>query len=156
MAYSTYLASISEEQVQRLRTEPDGRLRPSCLVSVSHLIAYWVQIQPLGHLLGEAIDGGFKLSDRLWHPLLQPTYHPPEHVRRILSSLSEACEQATSVPILTHDWFGIEIGKVLKVFGDAAAHGYCVVKMLQPPADAERASRVHIPLEVAPENPTVA
>lgn len=132
MAYSTYLATVPELDVRHIKNDSLTQVGTRRVVSVSHLIAYWVDVQPLGRLLGEAIDGGCKLSDELWHPLQPPTYHPPTSVQWLLSSLSEAWKHVTirySFP--EDDWYRIEIEKVLGVFRDAANRGHCVVKMLQ-------------------------
>ena len=119
MAYPTSLASVSEEQVRRLTADPSWTLEHSRVVTVSHLIAYWVQAQPLGRLLGEAIDGGVVLSDALWHLLRPPAYHPPDRVASLLTSLSEAWAQAAAEhPVPADDWYRVEIEKVLDVFGE--------------------------------------
>jgi hypothetical protein len=99
-------------------------------------------------LLGETIDGGNVLAATLRHPLRPPTCHPPERVRALLILLSEAWEQAMERhPVPPDDWYRVEIEKVLEVFRDAAARGNCIVKLLHPPADTERARHVLIPLE---------
>ena len=73
---------------------------------------------------------------------------PPERVRALLTLLSDAWEQAMERhPVPPADWYRVEIEKVLEVFRDAAARGNCVVKLLHPPADTERARGVLIPLE---------
>jgi hypothetical protein len=152
MAYVTYLASVPEDQVRRLASDPSRTLDASVTVVVSHLIAYWVEAQPLGRLLGEAVDGGRVLGDAFWHPLRPPGYHPPDRVASLLRSLSEAWEQAVAEhPLPAGDWYRVEIEKVLTVFCDAAGRGgHCVVSVLGPPSDPERASRVRIPLGTEP------
>src|SRR3954452_14155435 len=128
MAYRTYLASVSEDQVRRLASDPSGTLDASDTVTVSHLVAYWVQAQPLGQLLGEAIDGGRVLSEALWHPLRPPLYHPPDHVVSLFGLLSEAWNLETARhPLPADDWYRLEIEKVLKVLRDAGGRGHCVV-----------------------------
>lgn len=154
MAYANYLASVAEEQVASLADDPSRALDPHALVVVSHLVPYWVQVQPLGKLLVEAIDGGHVLCAALWHPLRPPVYHPPGRVVGLDGELSRAWERAASAhPVPETDWYRIEIGKVLKVYRDAAEHGLCVVSALAPPVDAERASRVHVPLKTTPAAP---
>ena len=154
MAYGNYLASVLEEQINALRTDPSGTLAPSVVQRVSHVIAYWVGVQPLGRLLGEAIDGGLVLSHALRHPLRSPVYYPPDRVVALHQDLCRAWQLATSEhPLPETDWYRIEIEKVLKVFRDAAERGPCVVSVLEPPMDQERASRVRIPLAGRPGLP---
>jgi hypothetical protein len=40
---------------------------------------------------------------------------------------------------------------VLRVFEDATTQSHCIVSVLQPPADAERATRVQLPIDGVPE-----
>lgn len=133
MAYLTYLVSVPPTEVERLRSDPDVPVSRSLTVTVSHLIAYWVQIQPIGQLLGNAIDGGMVLNSGLRHRLRDPCYHDPETVRSLSMQLSEAWQQATSAePIPPDDWYRIEIEKVLRLFAHAAGRGECVVSVLEP------------------------
>jgi hypothetical protein len=146
VAYLTYLASAPPAEVTALRVDHTTLLTPSLVVAVSHLIASWVQVQPLGELLGQAIDGGTELNSALWHPLRPPCYHEPEAVRALHAQLTEAWQRtlaAQSIP--EDDWYRVEIEKVLRIFGHAAERGDCVVSALQAPFDAERAARVRIP-----------
>lgn len=83
MAYGNYLASVSENEITNLAAQPTELLDAHKIEIVSHLVAYWVKVQPLGRVLGEAIDGGNVLSEALWHPLRRPKY-----TRRIELSLS--------------------------------------------------------------------
>jgi hypothetical protein len=133
VAYLNHLYSVPLAEVEALRDDPDAPIRPSLSVSVSHLVAYWVQVQPLGRLLGQAIDGGLELNDTLRHQLRAPCYHGPEVVRTLYSLLVSAWLQVTSVEeIPPDDWYRIEIEKVLRVYSHAAERGECVVSMLEP------------------------
>jgi hypothetical protein len=146
VAYLTYLVSVPPAEVAALRADGTTSLTPSLKVGVSHLIGYWVQVQPLGQLLGQAIDGGTALSTELWHPLRDPCYHEPEAVQSLLAQLDAVWQQVTtSTPMQEDDWYRIEIEKVLRLFRHAAQRGECVVSVLAPPADWERAHRVRIP-----------
>jgi hypothetical protein len=148
MAYLTYLVSVPQAQVAALRADPAALLTPSLRVHVSHLIAYWVQVQPLGQLLGQAIDGGTAINSALQHPLRDPCYHEPEVVKSLYAQLAAAWQQALGMgPVAEDDWYRIEIEKVLRLFRHAAERGECVVSVLQPPADAGRASKVRIPFD---------
>jgi hypothetical protein len=133
MAYLNHLLSVPCAEVEALRKNPDASLTPSVSVSVSHLIAYWVQVQPLGQLLGQAIDGGSVINSTLKHQLRDPCYQDPEAVKTLLPQLTKAWEQALSIgPVPDGDWYRIEIEKVLRVFTHAADHGECVVSVLEP------------------------
>ena len=146
MAYLTYLASVPQAEIVALKADPAPLLTPSLTVAVSHLIAYWVQVQPLGQLLGQAIDGGTVINSALQHPLRDPCYHELLVVNSLYAKLGEAWQQATAMEsVAEDDWYRIEIEKVLRVFRHAAEHGECVVSVLQAPADEERADRVRIP-----------
>src|SRR2546423_10635620 len=112
MAYLNHLVSVPRGDVEGLRVDPDVPVTRSLTVSVSHLIAYWVQVQPLGQLLGRAIDGGMAINSKLRNKLRDPCYHDPETVRSLYSQLSEAWRQATSAePVPPDDWYRIEIEK---------------------------------------------
>jgi hypothetical protein len=146
VAYLTYLASVPHAEVLTLRADDTAMLTPSLMVGVSHLIGYWVQVKPLGQLLGQAIDGGTELQSGLWHPLRAPCYHEPSAVQTLYAQLAAEWQQVTaSTPIEQDDWYRLEIEKVLRLFRHAAGRGECVVSALQPPADQQRASQVHIP-----------
>jgi hypothetical protein len=147
VAYLNYLASVSFPDVATLQADPTFLLRTSKAVGVSHLIGYWVQVQPLGSLLGDAIDGGVSLNDSFWHPLRPPSYHSPEKVQSLHTRLSESWQHTLeSMPELPQDdWYRLEIEKVLRLFRHAAEHGECVVRVLEPLADPERGDRVHLP-----------
>jgi hypothetical protein len=150
MAYGNYLASVTTQGVQQLQRRPGMLLTPSRVVLVSHLAAYWVQVQPLGQILGEALDGGQPLCDGLWHPLRSPTYHTRSEVHRILRLLKDALalpisgEGAKKPEVFSHDVKGI-----VAVFEYALVHGEAVISVLEPPEDKERASRVRIPFAIA-------
>src|SRR5947209_2681316 len=110
MAYLTYLASVPLAEVEGLKAEPAASLSPSLKVSVSHLVAYWVQVQPLGELLGQAMDGGTVINSALRHPLRDPCYHEPLVVNSLYAKLSEAWQRATAMEsVADDDWYRVEI-----------------------------------------------
>src|SRR5215471_8110428 len=90
MAYSTKLASVPQERVLLFRQDHRQSLKASRIVECSHLIAYSVTVQPLGQVLGKAIDGGEPLDVGLWHPLRPPLIHGSESVRMIWTELVAA------------------------------------------------------------------
>ena len=132
MAYLNYLVSVPLAEVETLRDDPEAVITPSLSVAVSHLIAYWVQVQPLGQLLGRAIDGGAVINGALRHQLRDPCYHDPESVRARYAELTEAWQATSARPIAEDDWYRVEIEKVLRVFAHAAERGECVVSALVP------------------------
>lgn len=57
MAYFNLLASVAESEVERFRADPSTLLRSSLVLGASHLLAYWVEGEPLAGLLWQALDG---------------------------------------------------------------------------------------------------
>jgi len=148
VAYLNFLLAASESDVLALSRDPSVVLAPSLVVSVSHLIGYWVQVQPLGKLLGQAIDGGIPMNSDLWHPLRSPVYHQPTSVQELHRSLAEEWEGVLAgTPVPADDWYRIEIEKVVRLFGHASDRAECVVSVLEQPRDHERASKIRIPFK---------
>jgi hypothetical protein len=146
MAYLNLLASITEPDVQRLRHDPATVVKPSLVLGVSHLLGYWIRIQPLGSLLGRALDGGQPLHPELWHPLRPPGFHPSAVVGELSEAIERAWEECfTREPLPEVNWLAVEIDRLLRVFCHAAAAGACIVSALDPPANRERGSRVRLP-----------
>jgi hypothetical protein len=148
MAYANYLASVPEHQISQMAAQPSKFLVPHKVEVVSHVVASWITVQPLGKLLGQALDGGRILTVSLWHPLRRPLYHPPEAASALFGELAREWQRS----LIEHrpsesDWYRIEIEKVLSVFSDAKEHGLCVVSALGRPGDRERADRVQILFE---------
>lgn len=154
MAYSNLLAAVPEADIARLRADPAVLLRPSMVSGVSHLLAYWVEDQPLGGLLGRALDGGEVIRPELWHPLRPPLVHGPAAVCEMAERVGAA---AAGLALADDDWLAAEIGRLLRVFRHAAGAGECVVSALDPPADAARANRVRWlwPVPQRTPNPTL-
>jgi hypothetical protein len=144
MAYFNLLASVPESDVERLRRDWSALLRPSLVLGASHLLAYWVQVQPLGGLLRRALDGGEPIHAELWHPLRPPLFHRPAAVRELAPQIDAAWAEALRVTPLPNgdDWTAAEMGRLLRLFRHAAGAGECVVSALDAPADQERARRV--------------
>lgn len=136
MAYLSYLASVPESQVLAIRADPTVQLQPSLLIPVSHVIAYWVEVQPLGELLGKAIDGGEMLNEKLFHPFRSPTYHDVPSARllhrELTAAWNEALRNKPSEDIGSDIWYRTEIGKALRAFQYAAEHDECVVSAIDP------------------------
>jgi hypothetical protein len=146
VAYFNLLASVSERDVERLRLDPSFLVRPSMVSGASHLLAYWVQAQPLGGLLGRALDGGELVHPELWHPLRPPLYHPSAVVAELAKSISEAWETTVQRhPLPDGDWLAVELARLLRVFNHGAEANECIISVLDKPADRERASRVRLP-----------
>jgi hypothetical protein len=148
LAYLNFLAAATTADIQALSKDASVVLEPSLVVAVSHLIGYWVEVQPLGKLLGQAVDGGTAVSPDLWHPLRPPVYHRTEAVQALHRQLAEEWQRVLAEkPVPEDDWYRIEIEKVLRLFRHASDRAECVVSILERPGDQERASKVRIPLK---------
>lgn len=149
MAYACILAAVERQQVEDYQRGQRSRMQASKTVRCSHGIAYWVRAQPFGKLLGEAIDGGERLRDDLWHPLKAPTVHSVEAVQSLHAHLADAWSDT----IRNHgkpeegDWYAAEISPAIDVFVWASSGQMCVVSVLEPPFDEQRAKRVDNPIE---------
>src|SRR5438046_1596143 len=86
------MASVAEAEVDALRQDSSLVLHPSLVSGASHLLSYWVKVQPLGQLLNEAVDGGELLHDELWHPLRPPMFHRPIQVQSLAEQIEAAWE----------------------------------------------------------------
>jgi hypothetical protein len=140
------MASVAEAEVDALQRVPTAELRPSAVSGASHLLSYWVQVQPLGQLLNEAIDRGELLQSELWHPLRPPMFHRPARVRALAEQVAQAWAIARpEVPQDDGGWLAAEVSRLLRLYQHAAAAAECVVTALDLPGDEERASRVRIP-----------
>jgi hypothetical protein len=87
VAYFTLMASVAEAEVDALRQASSLLLHPSLVFGASHVLSYWIEVQPLGQILNEAVDGGELLHDELWHPLRPPMFHRPIQVRSLADRL---------------------------------------------------------------------
>lgn len=150
MAYGTIVASVSEESVSAYRADARTVLDTSMSVFVSHLLAYWIQVEPFGSTLGKCIDGGEELAPRLWHPLRVPLVHSPDAVADLANELERAWNetQQKHVAVEDNDFCGPQITNLVKLFVYATANDECVVTFLDRPSDGERASKVEIPLKL--------
>lgn len=149
MAYFTLIASVAESEVDAFRKDPSLMLQPSLVSGASHLLSYWVDVQPLGQLLSEAVDGGELLHDSLWHPLRPPMFHRSTKVRSLAEKLEIAWEHIERDEREDDGgWLAAEIGRLLRVYRHAAESGEAVVTALDRPGDEERAQRVRIPWKV--------
>lgn len=146
MAYLNILASVPQPQIDALRCDDTVRLSPSMRVGVSHLMAYWLQdVRPLGDFLALAIDGGGVVNDALWHPLRPPVFHLPPVAHDCYEQLASAWQVALLAKPELATGPRFEIEKVLRVYRHAAEAGECIISVLLPPGDRERADRVRIP-----------
>jgi hypothetical protein len=96
----------------------------------------------------QAIDGGQKLRLDLWHPLRSPVWHPSMEVTEIELQLRRVWNDVltTHGPLDSHDWYVVEISKVLQVIGHTPASHNGVVSFLEKPTDRERADKFIIPV----------
>ncbi len=148
MAYGNYIASVPVTEIAELRRDPQVMLHPTRVEIVSHLLGYWIKAQPLGRLLGEALDGGQPLTDDWEHPLRAPVVHPPDEVRRLLAVIREGMETAVAAGASQEIApFDGDLRSLVNVFQHAADRGEAVVSVLEPPMDEERAAKVRIPFD---------
>jgi hypothetical protein len=151
LAYFTLMASVAAADVEAFRQDTSRLLHPSLVSGASHLLGYWVKVQPLGRLLNEAVDGGELLHAELWHPLRPPMFHRPPRVR-LLAEEVEAAWESVRAEMPQDDDGSVEVARLLHLYRHAATAGECVVTALDLPADEERARRVRIPWK--PESTT--
>lgn len=89
-----------------------------------------MKVQPLEKLLREAIDGGERLHDQLWHPLNVPMVHQPDAVLKLQLAGAWAAATSENGNPDEGDWYAIEISKVLDVFSYASTRGMCIARFL--------------------------
>jgi len=137
MAYGVHVASVAASDIDKFRSGNVSELVASKVVVCSHLLAYWVKVQPCGALLEEALDGGEALRGDLRHPLRVPRVHLPAAARVLSDKLKSewARLQEQVVPEKDFGYLRNEIPVVLSVFETAAALGQGIVTVLDPPVD---------------------
>jgi hypothetical protein len=147
MAYLNRLASVLQQRIDALRQDLREPLGASRVTFCSHLLAYWVEEQPLGKLLGEAIDGGHRLDPRLWHPLRSPVVQDAKTVASLNEQLQSEWDRVVrdKRAVVNEGWYVSEIRRVLAIFEHASKRGECIVSMLDRPADIGAARRVRLP-----------
>ena len=96
MAYLNYLLSVPEGQIDALRKDASFLLTPTKVAGVSHLLGYWVKVEPLAMLLGKILDGGEIVNAELWHPLRAPVFHRPAAVKDLYNRLAETWKKTVS------------------------------------------------------------
>ena len=95
--------------------------------------------EPLGKLLGQAIDGGEPLREDLWRPFRSPLAQTLEMVKTCWLRLSEAWSTVLRrKEIAEDDWYKIEVTKVSDIFEHASRNTECIVSALEPPTDFDR------------------
>ena len=147
MAYLTLIASLPASEIAGFREGWVELMFASKIERVSHYIAYSVNSQALGKLLGQAIDEGQLLRKDLWHPFRLPVFKTENEVKSLWADLNEAWTIVSSESTVPEDdWYRIEITKLLAIYDHARQNSECIVSMLEPPADSKRARRVQIPL----------
>lgn len=133
MAYLNHLFSLSADLIPGCTSWSLIRSGASHSIACSHLISYWIDVQPLGELLRSAVDGG-KILDSCWrHTLRVPKVHTPSDVAALSLKLADAwdIELQNGVPLLDDDWGKIEVEKVLSLFGHAAMKNEAVISILE-------------------------
>jgi hypothetical protein len=146
MAYANYLASVDWKEIAGLRSGLKATIAPTTVVTISHLYARAVKLQPLGGCLAEVLDGGEGLLPSFWHPLRVPVVHTPDAVRVLAMNLRAALtglEPGAQKEHLNDP----EVSGVLRLLDEAALANLAVVSVLEPPSDLDRAKRVTCPFD---------
>ena len=143
MAYQTKLASIPENRIDAFRRSHQSSLHASRVIECSHLIAYGVEVQPLGKLLGKAIDGGELLDPNLWHSFRPPVFHTAKAVQELYLDLKKVWEQIQrEFPVSDEDWYGKQIKEVIDLFNWAQERKEAIISIISLPFDVERAAHI--------------
>jgi hypothetical protein len=157
MAYLTLIASVPESEIISFEEGKIESMSASRIERVSHYLAYSVSHQPLGKLLGQAIDGGEPLREDLWHPFRAPVVKTVNDVKSCSTDLNEAWTAVTSQwNVSEGDWYRIEITKLLSIYNHASRESEYIVSILEPPADSEHVRKVKIPIALALNRTTQA
>ena len=148
MAHSILLSSVADEEVIAFREGRRSTMEASLSISCSHVLTSWVYPEDLRKMLREAIDGGAILSSNLSHPFRPPYWHPSVSTSEIEANLRKVwkAQQEMAGSVDPSDWYVVEIGKVVKLFGHAASSHNGVVSFVELVAADEHARRVSIPV----------
>ncbi|MCA9238083.1 MAG: hypothetical protein KDA44_21565 [Planctomycetales bacterium] len=145
MAYLTLVAAVPEDQIEAIRSNAAFVLTPTLIKGVSHLLSYWIQVQPLGKILNSVVDGGDCLNKDFWHPLRPPMVHLPTAVAQLTGSLKTAWSDVSDYSANQDEWLTSEMNRLLAVMEHAVNTGACIVTALDLPGDHDRAKLVRIP-----------
>ena len=145
MAYLTLVAAVPNQQIDAIRVDERTVVTPSMIKGVSHLLGYWIQLQPLGQLLSRAIDGGELVNETFWHPLRPPIIHRPADVASLTDELTREWQSMRGAGDFTDEWLDSEMNRLLAVMTHARDNAESVVTALDLPSDQERAKRIRIP-----------
>ncbi len=145
MAYLTLIAAVPLDEIDLIRDDEQTILSPTMMKGVSHLLGYWIELQPLGSLLALAIDGGELLHEKFWHPLRPPMVHSPADVKFFTDELVREWETVRENPDFHDDWLEAEMTRLIAVLTHACDNESAVVTALDLPGDRERAERIRIP-----------
>jgi hypothetical protein len=145
MAYLTFVAAVPHQQIDAIRADETTVLTPTMVNGVSHLLSYWIEIQPLGELLARTIDGGEPLNESFWHPLRPPMMHEPDDVASLAKDLTITWQSVRAANASDDEWLDSEMNRLLAVMSHACDNMDAIVTALDLPGDDERAQRVRIP-----------
>lgn len=145
MAYMTLVAAVPQQQIDAIRDDERIMLTPTLVTGVSHLLGYWIQLQPLGGLLARTINGGELLNATFWHPLRPPMFHRPDQVASIACELEQEWATIRRNPGFHDEWLELEMERLITVLTHARYNASAVVTALGPTADQKRAERIRIP-----------
>jgi len=145
VAYLTFVAAVPEVQIAAIRSDATYVLSPTLIKGVSHVVSYWIQVQPLGQILQTVIDGGDCLNNDFWHPLRAPMLHLSITVPQLTESLKKAWTDVNDNGTEQDEWLASEMDRLLTVMNHGVETGACIVTALDLPGDYDRARRVRIP-----------
>ena len=154
MAYSVTLASIAPQKLEVFLSQPESVVTPVRAITVSHYLAYGMQVEPLASLLERLIDKGNLLHPSLWHPLRAPVYLPYRQVVDLTLELKVEWLKLLQVrEIPKNDWFRHQIENVLTLCEFAKIRQHCIVSVLNSPSNTDIIRKIHNPLADAEERP---
>jgi hypothetical protein len=133
MAYLNWLASIPVAAIPNLKSIAAINQHATASSPCSHLIASWVVVQPLGRLLGEALDGGDSLPGGWRHRLRGPKYHLPDAVCELSRRLHDEWQLMSDCAVegSADQWYSMEIDRVLRLFRHTETRSEAVVSYLE-------------------------
>ncbi len=120
------------------RVNREESLFASRIISVSHVLASWIWIQPLASVLTEAIDGGEVLHTHFKHRFRDDKIHSAGAVIELYAKLKAAKDKAMhDYPVADDDWYEVQIRQVLELFSWASERNEAVVSLLGAPYEEE-------------------
>lgn len=98
-------------------------LRPLLVQGGLDRVSYWVQVQPLGQILNNIIDGGETLQPELWYHFRSPGVHEADQVLQLTESLESALREISMEALPDGDWLSMEVARLLVALQGAVEAG---------------------------------